>query len=73
MKEEIDGQLPKVFDKALQVEDRLYMKVRFYFSLYFFVFPMRIFDSLLTCNLYNVCSQRMIWSSGTEVMFLWSK
>jgi len=73
VKEEIDGQLPKVFDKALQVEDRLYMKVRFYFSLYFFVFPMRIFDSLLTCNLYNVCSQRMIWSSGTEVMFLWSK
>lgn len=45
VKEEIDGQLPKVFDRALPVEDRLYMKVSFYFSLYFFVFPMRIFGS----------------------------
>ncbi|QCE13096.1 meiosis-specific protein HOP1 [Vigna unguiculata] len=30
VKEEIDGQLPKVFDKALQVEDRLYMKALYH-------------------------------------------
>lgn len=29
VKEEIDGQIPQVFDRALQVEDRIYMKVSF--------------------------------------------
>jgi len=35
VKEEIDGQLPKVFDRALQLEDRLYMKVSFIFPYFF--------------------------------------
>ncbi|KAL9332792.1 hypothetical protein ACSQ67_002402 [Phaseolus vulgaris] len=30
VKEEIDGQLPKVFDRALQLEDRLYMKALYH-------------------------------------------
>ncbi|XP_047159389.1 meiosis-specific protein ASY1 [Vigna umbellata] len=30
VKEEIDGQLPKVFDRALPVEDRLYMKALYH-------------------------------------------
>jgi len=36
VKEESDGQLPKVFDRALQVEDRLYMTVSFTFPYFFF-------------------------------------
>lgn len=34
MKEEIDGQIPQVFDRALQVEDRIYMKVSFIFPFF---------------------------------------
>lgn len=34
VKEEIDGQIPQVFDRALQVEDRIYMKVSFIFPFF---------------------------------------
>lgn len=34
VKEEIDGQIPQAFDRGLQFEDRIYMKVSFIFPFF---------------------------------------
>jgi len=56
VKEEIDGQIPQAFDRGLQFEDRIYMKVSFIFP-FFLVLSMRFFVPLQTCNICHVCSQ----------------